>query len=72
MFNLIPTMEGWVLTGREKWNGKGREGQEGKRMERLVESQDFGVRLITAFKASFVFDCSPPFCSFWKTLRRKT
>lgn len=52
VFNLIPTMGGWVLTGREKWNGKGREGQEGKRMERLVKSQDFGVRIIPALKAS--------------------
>lgn len=54
VFNLIPTMEGWVLTGREKWNGMKWEGKgrKGKRMERLVKSQDFGVRIIPAFKAS--------------------
>lgn len=66
MFNLIPTMEGWVLMDREmEGEGQGRAGREtdGKTREITVfwSQVDTGVQ-------GFVF-VFVPFSSFWKTPR---
>lgn len=66
MFNMIPTMEGWDLMGREMERGRKGNGGKTREITGFWSQVDTGVQ-------GFVFGFfSSSFCSSCKTLRPRT